>query len=90
MEKYSEKFWELANRMRSRIPREQVTEFIVSFLYDYGNENDLFGGASTELLNIADETIKRIPKDIIYDLKEHFDQLSKEEIKNYSYGYATI
>lgn len=81
MEKYSEKFWELANRMRSRIPREQVTEFIVSFLYDYGNENDFFGGASTELLNIADETIKRIPKDIIYDLKEYFDQLSKEEIK---------
>ena len=83
MEKYSEKFFDLTNRMRSRVPVEQIPEFIVSFVYDYSNKNNLpFGGGDTELLNIADETIKRISSDIIYDLKEFFDQLSPDEIKN--------
>jgi len=73
--------WVFANKVRGRVPEEMVVEFVISFAYDYCNRNDLIPGIETELLNIAGESLERIPSDLKFDLENMFVDLSLDEIK---------
>ena len=78
--------WELMNRVRGRIPLEQLTDFVTSFAYSYCNNNNLIGGNETELINIAEENLSRTPSDLKFDLEKLFCDFSLLEIKEVIYS----
>ena len=67
-----------------------VVEFVISFAYDYCNSNDLIPGNETELLNIAGESLERIPSDLKFDLENMFLDLSFDEIKGFVSSFLFI
>ena len=75
----------LIHKFKGRIPAEQMIEFIISFAYVYGNNNDIRGGNDTEFLLVAEENMNRMPESLKLDLKFLFDELSIKEIASLIY-----
>jgi type I restriction-modification system DNA methylase subunit len=81
--------WELMNRLRGRIPAEQLTEFFVSYAYNYCNNEDLIAG-DTELLYESEEILNRIPNGLKIELKTMMDELTIDEIRSLVYELLLI
>lgn len=81
--------FDLMSRLRGRIPTEQLTEFVVSYAYDYCNKENLITG-DTELLYIAEDTLNRIPNSLKLELKTILDETTFEDIRNLVYELLSL